>query len=248
VVARCLAISLHDVAPATWPECQTLLRLTDALRVPVSLLVVPNYHRRGNLGGDPAFVAALRARVARGDEIALHGFFHLDDGPAPRSPTEWWRRRVLTDSEGEMAAIGVEEARERIERGIGALIAESLHPAGFVPPAWLLGAGSREALRRSSLRYTSTRDHLYPLPSFRPVRAPSLVYSTRSAWRRIVSAGWNERRRRGLRAEPLVRIALHPADARYPGVLGHWRRLMRSLLLERSPVLESRWLAARAGD
>ena len=247
MVARFVAVSLHDVAPSTWPQCEVLLRLTDAWKLPVSLLVVPNYHRHGTVDASSTFAAAVRARVVRGDEAVLHGYAHLDESPAPRTWRDWWRRRVVTAGEGEMAAIDAAEARERLRAGLEVLEAAQLTPAGFIPPAWLMGEGTREALRDCAFAYTSSRDELYALPAFTPYKAPSLVYSTRSAWRRALSFLWNERRRVTLRDQPLVRIALHPGDADHPAVLRHWRGLLAALLSERSVVLESRWLAAHAG-
>ena len=245
MVARCLAVSLHDVAPTTWPDCERLLKLTDTWALPVSLLVVPDYHRLGRVGADHAFVAALTARVARGDEIVLHGYSHLDEAPAPSTFSDWWRRRVLTRGEGEMAAVDRSDAAHRIAAGMDVLDAAALHPAGFVAPAWQLGIGAWKALRDVPLAYTSTRDRLFELPEFTPLRAPSLVYSSRSAWRRVLSRFWNEQRRIRLRSSPLLRIALHPVDARHATVVRHWRRLIGSLAAERSAVLESRWLASR---
>src|SRR5437868_13728462 len=103
--ARALCVTVHDVAPATWPQCQYLI---DALHtvapVPLTLLVVPAYHGDRRTP-DPAFVAALDAHAARGDELALHGFFHLDDGPAPRDLRDYLARRWYTASEGEFAAL-----------------------------------------------------------------------------------------------------------------------------------------------
>ena len=116
----------------------------------------------------------------------------------------------------------------------------------FIPPAWQMGQSAREVLRASDFAYTSSRDELYTLPAFRSFKAPSLVYSSRSAWRRALSYLWNERRLARLRSEPLLRIALHPADASHPAVLRHWRRLLAALTAERSGILESRWLAAHA--
>lgn len=248
MVARCIAVSLHDVAPSTWAECELLLKLTDVWRIPVSLLVVPDYHRRGTVSSNPAFAAAVRARVAQGDQAVLHGYAHLDESAPPTGLRDRWQRRVLTAGEGEMSALEPAAATERLAAGIAELRAADIEPAGFVPPAWLMGPGTRQALRTCGLPYTSTRDELFSLPAFRAFAAPSLVYSSRSAWRRTISGFWNERRRLALRNEPLVRIALHPIDARYPTVFRYWRRILATLLANRAPVLESRWLAARARD
>ena len=244
------AVSLHDVAPETWPACRRLLAMLEPFGVPVTLLVTPHFHGGRRVDEDPAFVRAVRARLGRGDEVVLHGYYHVDDGPLPSSPRDWFARRVLTASEGEFAALDAAEAVRRLRAGTRLLARLGLSPAGFVAPAWLLGDGARAALAATALAYTCTRDVLYALPSFEAVRAPSLVYSTRAAWRRSASRRWNRRRLVTLTDEPRLRVALHPAEAGHPGVLDDWTDLLRALALARRPVLESSWLplSARASS
>jgi predicted deacetylase len=242
---RSWAVSLHDVAPATWPDCERLLDVVAPYGIPVTLLVTPHLHRGITADADAAFVAALHDRVARGDEIVLHGYAHVDDAPAPTRPADWVRRRLLTDAEGEFAALDAREAARRLEQGKAMLTRIGLAPIGFVPPAWLLGDGARIALSGTTLAYTSTRDRLYALPEFEAVVAPSLVYSTRAAWRRTASRYWNRARLWQRRGADRVRVALHPAEARYERVLDEWRRLFDALATPRTPVLETAWLPRR---
>jgi predicted deacetylase len=241
-VRREYAVSIHDVAPATWGGCERLLALTDRLGAPATLLVVPCYHGGRRADADPAFAAALRQRVARGDEVVLHGYWHEDRGPRSRSPQEWFRRRVHTASEGEFAAVDAPTAAALIARGRALLASLGLAPAGFVPPAWLMNAATLEALERSGLRYASSRDVLIEIAARRRVIAPSLVYSTRSGWRRRLSRHWNTARLAALQSAPRVRAALHPADAHHAAVVADWQRLLDRLAAERAAVLESSWL------
>jgi predicted deacetylase len=236
------SVSVHDVAPATWHACQRLLALADHLGAPVTLLVVPHYHAGRRADADAGFVAALRQRAARGDEVVLHGYSHLDRGASPRSPVEWLQRRVVTAGEGEFAALDLQTASALIERGQSLLAAIGVPPAGFVAPAWLMNGATLEALGRSGLRYACSRDELIELATGRRVAAPSLVYSVRSAWRRAVSRRWNAARLDGLRAAPHVRVALHPADSEHASVLADWQRLLARLAGTRRAVLETRWL------
>src|SRR5438045_146966 len=100
-----VACVVHDVAPSTWAECSTLLRMLDGLgAVPVTLLVVPHYHYRDPITRDRRLIAALDQRLARGDELALHGYHHRDDEPPPRTLGGFIERRLLTRAEGEFAA------------------------------------------------------------------------------------------------------------------------------------------------
>ncbi|HUO80671.1 MAG TPA: polysaccharide deacetylase family protein [Steroidobacteraceae bacterium] len=238
------AVSLHDVAPATWPACERLLELADAHAVPATLLVVPHYHAGTRADRDLEFGAALRRRVARGDEVVLHGYHHEDRGARARSPGEWLARRILTAGEGEFAAIDASSAAALIARGRAVLATLGLAPAGFVAPAWLMNAATVAALRASGLRYAASRDDLIELRDGRRVAAPSLVYSTRARWRRVLSKAWNAARLATLNEAPRIRAALHPADAGHAAVLADWTRLLGRLATERRGVLESHWLGA----
>ncbi|CAI10078.1 conserved hypothetical protein [Aromatoleum aromaticum EbN1] len=230
-VRAAVCVSLHDVAPPTWSRCETLLAaLAQVAPVPHTLLVVPDYHRRGD-GLPPWYRAALAARFEAGDELALHGFFHLDDAPAPGSPRGWLRRRVLTCGEGEFAALGRDEASARLRAGEAWFRHAGWPLYGFVAPAWLLGAGAWQALHDSAFTYTTTHRHFHLLQPRRAVAAPCIVYSTRSRWRRALSLARNA----GLtqRGALLARLALHPDDALHPAVVLQAQRLLEKLLRER---------------
>lgn len=238
-----LCIAVHDVAPATWHACAPLLELIDDLGAPpATLLVVPDYHRRGTIDRDPAFVAAIDRRLARGDEVALHGYFHLDDGPPPRTPADWLRRRRLTAGEGEFSALDAEQSADRLRAGLRLFRSFGWNARGFIAPAWLLGDGAEHALAQSALGYTSTHAHLHVLGSGRRVRAPAISASTRSRWRRAASRRWLAAARALTEDAPLVRIALHPADAEHDDVLQAWRKLLGALLAERTPRTKSQAL------
>jgi predicted deacetylase len=237
---RILCIAIHDVAPATWPQCRILLDLLDELGAPaLTLLVVPDYHHRGAIDADSDFVRAIEGRVARGDELALHGYFHLDDGAPVRGPTDWLRRRVLTAGEGEFAALTRADAASRIAAGLALFGRLGWHARGFVAPAWLLGAEARAALDGTSLHYTSSHTHLEICAQQRRVRAPVISASVRSAWRRWSSKRWLAFARRASANAPLLRVALHPADAAHADVLDAWRRLLRSVLDTRVALTKS---------
>jgi len=241
---RALCIAIHDVAPATMPACERWFALLAELGAPrATLLVVPDYHRRGRVERDLAFVRAIDRRLASGDEIALHGYHHVDDGPVPHSPLEWLQRRVLTASEGEFSALTQHEAEQRI--GAGLAMFERLHwnVAGFVAPAWLLGNGARAALARTRLRWTSTHGAIESLADARRIAAPAVSASARSAWRRWSSRRWLALAKTALRNEPLVRIALHPADVADAALVDAWRTLIRALLADRVALTKSDALA-----
>lgn len=169
-----LCVSIHDVAPATWSDC---LRLVEAVRavadIPLTWLVVPHYHFRPEQS--PAMEACLNVALERGDELALHGYSHLDTEAGSGGLRARFLRNVYTRREGEFAALTESEARQRLELGLDWFAARGWTPTGFVPPAWLLGEGAWRALRDAPFAYTTTFSHFHCLPGARerrPVARP----------------------------------------------------------------------------
>ncbi len=233
---------LHDVAPATWPAYAAFVAEVDAsFSIPLTLLVVPDFHRRGTIDHYPDFVAAMEQRLARGDELVLHGYHHDDPGPIPWHPRAWIQRRILTH-EGEFLPLDHTEARARIDRG-RALFRQLGWPVhGFVAPAWLLGSEARQALAESSFAYTSHPNALLQLPDFHPLSAPTLVWSAGSAWRRVLSLAWNHERLRRARKARLIRLGLHPVDMTHASSRHFWLRTLALLLPARHAVTKHAWL------
>jgi hypothetical protein len=238
-----LCIAIHDVAPATWPQCSRLLAMLDGLGgPPLTLLIVPDYHDRGRIDHAREFISAIERRLDRDDELALHGYDHLDRAAPPRTPGAWFRRRVLTAGEGEFSAICFAEARQRIGRGLEIFERLGWRADGFVPPAWLTSTDAQQALRRFPLRYTSTHTQLIDLRGDYAIAAPCLTASPRSAWRRATSKLWLRAAERFTAQAPLLRIGLHPADANHADMLSAWRGLLERLLRTRTPLKKSQAL------
>ncbi|WP_323613550.1 DUF2334 domain-containing protein [Pseudomonas putida] len=242
-----LMLVLHDIAPETWPDYQPFVQAVDEMgHVPMTWLVVPNFHHRNPLAGSPAFCRLLERRLARGDELALHGLYHADDGPSPSSLRECFMRRLYTH-EGEFYALNQAQAMRRLEAGLEVFARQGWPVAGFVAPAWLMSQGTRQALSQLPLRYTSTPQHLYRLPDFTAFNAPGLVWSARSAWRRSVSrvvCDWQCRRWRNAQT---LRLGLHPVDMRHRSSRDYWLRTLDKLLMQgRAPLTKSAWLQRQA--
>ena len=93
--ARAVALVLHDVAPSTWPLFEDFVAAVDGLGdIPLTLLVVPDFHRQGRLDSQPAFVKIMHAtpgtrrragpawllpRRPRPRSLASAGIFHAPD-------------------------------------------------------------------------------------------------------------------------------------------------------------------------
>ncbi|BAL95820.1 DUF2334 domain-containing protein [Rubrivivax gelatinosus] len=236
---RHVAVVMHDVADSRWAGCarvlaqaQRVARECDVV-LPLTLLVVPRMH------GQPAsaeFLHWLRRQAQAGHELALHGYTHLDDGPAAAGPLEHWRRHWYTAGEGEFAALGREQAAERLQLGLQWAEREGLPMAGFVAPAWLLGDGGWDAVRAGPFAYTCTLGRVVALPGGEALAAPSFVFSTRAAWRVHASVAWNRLLGLTQRQRPLQRFELHPADCDAGAVSRCWSDLLRSALRSRHPV------------
>lgn len=235
---------LHDVAPSTWADYQPFIEAVDALgNVPMTWLVVPDFHRHNALDDHPVFCRRLDARVARGDELALHGYFHDDQEPGPTTPRDWFMRRVYTH-EGEFYGLSRETALARLRAGIDVFQRYDWPLHGFVAPAWLMSDGTRQALRELPLSYTSDPQHLYRLPDFTAIDAPGLVWSARSAWRRGLSKIVSEQRQQHWRQAPVIRLGLHPVDMRHGFSRDYWLHTLERLLSEgRVPMTKMNWLA-----
>lgn len=240
---------LHDVAPSTWADYQPFVEAVDALgNVPMTWLVVPDFHRHDNLDAHADFRQLLGERVARGDELALHGFFHDDPEPRPHTPRDWFMRRVYTH-EGEFYRLSHEAALARLRAGIEMFQRYGWPLHGFVAPAWLMSEGTRQALRELPLRYTSDPHHLYRLPDFTPIDAPGLVWSARSAWRRGLSKILSDQREQRWRQAPVIRLGLHPVDMRHGFSRDYWRNTLERLLTDgRVPMTKINWLAQQRGQ
>lgn len=236
-----LCVSIHDVAPATWPDC---LRIVQAVRevadIPLTWLVVPHYHFRPERS--PVMEACLDVVVERGDELALHGYSHLDTEANGGGLAKRFLRTVYTRKEGEFAALAEAEAQRRLELGLAWFAERGWPTQGFVPPAWLLGKGSWSALRASQFAYTTTFSHFHCLrdadgnPIRHSVRSPSLVYAARNRGGRLLSPRVVDATARMLQNSPLLRFSLHPPDGRYPELVRHMQRTLERLLTQREAV------------
>lgn len=241
---RLLCVSIHDVAPATWDDCERLARaLRQVADIDLTWLVVPRYHGRD--APDAAMRAGLDAMLARGDELALHGYQHLDDQPLGHDSLRGrFLRSVYTTREGEFAALPLDEARRRIGLGLAWFAARGWPVSGFVPPAWLLGAQAWQALREFPFTYTTTFDRFHLLPGSGSCYSPSLVYAARNRAGRVISPLAAGALAALLARAPLVRLSLHPPDVRHPRLVTHAQRLLERLLASRTAATKAACAAA----
>ena len=175
-------------------------------------------------------------------EIVLQGYFHS----RPRSARGWWDTFVTehyTAREGEFYDLPESEARRRLERGKHEFAELGLETRGFIAPAWLLGREAERAVRMVGFEYTTRLRTFHDLVTGGATVSHSLVWSVRSAWRRVASLCWNRLLARKLLRAPLLRIGLHPVDWQHGAVKRQALRLVRSALAAREAITYEGWLA-----
>lgn len=222
-----VSVVIHDVAPVNWAACQRVLAaVREVADVPTTLLAVPRYHLRASEQG---FEDALSSLAQQGHELALHGYVHLDPG-TPQGWRDHLRRQVYTDGEGEFSALTRAEAWMRLQAGAHWFARRGWPLHGFVAPAWLLSAGTWEALWDMPLRYTATLSSVYSIAGRTRLPSSALAFSTRSLWRRMASLPRNEWVASRWHGQALVRLELHPYDADHPAIRRLWTRELARLL------------------
>lgn len=311
---RALCVSIHDVAPATWPQCRLLWHaLCEVVPdLPLTWLLVPHYHgcaaprrqrcvniagprlvgdhngadmvieagddmaespaddsavefsaatgidgpgrRAGGpssdvsaAGSDPAMEHVLSQLLDRGHELALHGYTHRDDSEPGAGWRDHFKRQIYTTGEGEFAALGQAEALRRLDLGLDWFAVRGWPVAGFVAPAWLSSPGTRAALRLRPFAYTTTISHFVFLPSERRLWSPSLMYTARQAAGRWLSPHLADAMAVALAHNPLLRLSLHPADARHPALLRHAQDLVARLIKVRQPMTKQQFAMCYRG-
>jgi len=240
---RCVVVSIHDVSPLTRATTERILERLGELGVAAcSLLVIPDHHRQGHFLDDPDFCAWLRERVAGGDEVVIHGYFHRRARRPNESARVRWTTRVYTADEGEFFDITGADALRLVSQAREEFRKIGLDPAGFIAPAWLLSEGGERALQKLGFDYTTRLREVIDLPSGRRIASQSLVWSVRSFWRRGMSRAWNASLYRRLRHAPLMRIGIHPVDLEHRAVWRQIETLIARAMADRTPLTYQQWI------
>jgi predicted deacetylase len=231
-------LSLHDVTPAFETEIRQAMGLARGWRVPVALLVVPDFHGRWSLESHPAFCDFLRDARQEGSEILLHGFDHMAPrGVRPEGVVERAKARLLTSGEGEFQILSFARALDRIERGLAVVEkAVGVRPGGFVAPAWLEHRDTERALYAAGVSFHE--DHLWvrDLETMGRILAPAIGFTSRNLARTYVSVAWAEAARRVVGRAGDLRLALHPTDLTSGPLVAAIGRLVEAIGEEREWV------------
>ncbi|GEM_PF-54155 len=221
--SRSLVVSIHDVSPMTQEVTTKIMAELAEIGVHrLALLVVPNHHCKGHFLDHPDFCLWLQAQARAGHEIVVHGYHHRRD----QRPGETFRQKVATQyytaGEGEFYDIAGADALRIVSQARQEFRKLGLSTKGFVAPAWLLSEGADRALQRLGVCYTTRISGLFDYTTGTQHHSQSLVWSSRSAWRRGMSLLWNAYLFRRLHSTPLLRIGIHPPDFQYPGL---WKQI-----------------------
>jgi len=238
-----LVVSLHDVSPLTRAECARILVELRAVGVAqTSLLVVPNHHQRGHMLDDPEFAAWLRELSAAGHEIVIHGYHHQRARRAGENLRARLTTRFYTADEGEFYDLDQASAHELVAKAEADFRQLGVTSSGFIAPAWLLSREAEDALRELRCEYTTRLGTVLDLRTGRVFASQSLVWSTRSAWRRQMSLAWNALLFRRLASTPLLRISIHPVDLKHATIWQQIRELVTRALADREPLTYLAWV------
>ena len=233
---RSLIVSFHDLHPGSRAACQRFIDLAAEAGVPrLSLLVVPRWHGGRPFDQDPDFVAWLHQLADAGHDLCLHGDTHAAEeirgGPVARLMA-----RYYTNSEGEFYQLTRSEAEKKLEDGLERFSSSNLPVHGFTAPAWLLSPPARVALQNRGFHYNTLLGQVELLQENRPIAAPTLVFSCRSGWRRVVSRYWTRFWMRVQAGAPVLRLAVHPCDLEHPSILNSVICLLHRAVKDRRPM------------
>ncbi|MDA1300151.1 MAG: polysaccharide deacetylase family protein [Proteobacteria bacterium] len=202
-------VSIHDVMPDTLSRVEAIVaRLPVPCRRNLTLLVVPG------LEWQASQIDSLRRLERDGCILAGHGWTHR----ARTIKGPWHRLHALLISRNaaEHLALGRDEIIELIRRSrqwfeSNGLVAPDL----YVPPAWALGAVSRQDLTRLPYRYYETTSGIFDASKGRRLGLPLAGFEADNRLREGLLRISNVCNRLLSGPERPLRIAIHPHDFEY---------------------------------
>ena len=226
-----LSVTLHDVEPATFDRCARIRDWLDDLGVErVTLLVIPaaDMHPVGDRA--PGLTDWLRERARDGDEIAQHGFQHVQLRPA--SPPRQLVARLQGDRAAEFVGMSEPDTRRVVDAGRRILRLAGLDARGFVAPAYAYTPVLRATLAE---RFAWWAGLLGLHSGARSQLSPALGLGTSGPVKRRTSPVFLRAAARV--AGPALRLDLHPADLDHPRHVLALERVLRRARGRRTDTL-----------
>lgn len=229
-----LILSFHDLHPGSWKACRRFIERSFELGARnMTLLVIPQYHGQPPFTGDSAFTEWLKQLPRDTFDLCLHGYYHQAK-PVRGNLYQRLMGNVYTTGEGEFFQLSKEEAKEKLEKGVALFDAHQLPVYGFTAPAWVVSEGAKSAIKNFGFQY-STLWKGVELPTINTfLKAPTLVYSSRNAWRRFVSKIWVSLFHRINQSSQVLRLSVHPIDFEHPDMEAHLYKTLEEALQTRS--------------
>lgn len=228
-----MVVSVHDVAPSTYPSVAWLLEALDHLDVrPRSLLVIPDESEGGPISHSSRLLSLLRRERGAGSEMVVHGFTHRSTGSLRGSARTRLRARLFAGGNAEFLSLGPDEARRRLLAARRLLEELELQADGFCAPCWLSLPELPALLEDAGFRFQIGMSSLVDLARHRQHRLRWMGYMGAGPWQEyLVSAIGDLFMRSPFDGTP-VQIFLHPAGASESrfcaGVLRSLQRLRRT--------------------
>jgi len=197
--------TIHDVRPDTLDRVDDLLGLLEPEATPVCLLVVPglDWHADG--------IERLRSWIARGHELAGHGWVHRR---APRTLYHRLHGVVVSRDQAEHLSASRSEVMNLVARGREWFGAHDLPaPTFYVPPAWALGAVEPRALADLGYRSVEVQWGWHDLEHDRFHAMPLIGFEADTRWRELALGVFNALQvKLARRTGRPLRLGLHPFD------------------------------------
>jgi len=204
-----LAVSIHDVEPASFDRC-ALIRdwLADLGVQRVTLLVIPAPQLHPFPARSPQLANWLLDRVDAGDAVAQHGLQHRRTRPPSRlqRPLRGWQGGVAAEYPG----LDAEATIASVDAGHAVMTNAGLRPRGFVAPGFAYTTVLREHLA-TRFDWWAT---LLALRGSTRATGPALCLGTSSPLKRVTSPVFV--RAGAALSGRVLRLDLHPADFEHP--------------------------------
>jgi predicted deacetylase len=216
-----IAVSLHDVEPATFERCALIRDWLDDHGVDrVTLLVIPAPDLHPFHDRRPELAEWLDERARGGDAIAQHGFQHRQLRRA--SPAGRLVARAHGGPGAEFVGLDGDETRRAVLAGRRVLRLAGIQPRGFVAPAYAYTSALRETLA-STFDWWAGLGRLHRANRSSTI-APALCLGTSTRFKRwtsptVVRVG-------AACSGELLRLELHPADLDHPRCVGAVERVL----------------------
>ena len=234
-IEKQLIISFHDLHPGSWDCCRSFIEQCQNLGADkMTLLVIPQYHGQPPFSENAALVKWLQALPQQNFDLCLHGYYHRSD----EVRGGWFQQlkgNVYTTGEGEFYQLSYEQAIEKLQAGMSLFTPLQLPIFGFTAPAWLVSPEAKTAIKDSGFLYSTFWDGIELPANNLFIKAPTLVYSSRNSWRRIVSKLWVSLFHFINRNAHTLRIVVHPIDFDYPDIEAHLYQVIENALQTRTP-------------